>query len=118
MPSVHLLPPPNVGTGERLAEAAARAQHDKEHVVLVRDREPVAAVVPLEDLEALGAEDEYWSRAADGAISEWEAAGRPAGIPIEDIARDLDIDLTANPDAARDLAGRVPLVGAGGIAGF
>jgi hypothetical protein len=27
-------------------------------------------------------------------------AGRPAGIPIEKIARDLGIDLTADPDGA------------------
>jgi hypothetical protein len=93
MPSVHLLPLPNVGTAERLAEAAARAEHD-------RDGKPVAAVVPIEDLEALEAEDEYWSRAADEAVAEWEAAGRPASIPIENIARDLGIDLTADPDAA------------------
>jgi hypothetical protein len=52
--------------------------------------------VPIEDLEALEAEDEYWSRAADEAVGEWEAAG----IPIEDIARDLGIDLAADPDAA------------------
>ena len=56
--------------------------------------------MPIEDLEALEAEDEYWSRAADETIGEWKAAGRPAGIPIEDIARDLGIDLTADPDAA------------------
>jgi hypothetical protein len=76
-----------------------RAEHDKERVVLVRDGKPVAAVVPIEDLEALEAEDEYWSGAAE-AIAEWKAAGRPAGIPIEDIARDLGIDVTADPDAA------------------
>jgi hypothetical protein len=65
-PSVHLLPLPKVGTAERRAEAPARAEHDKEHVVLVRDGEPVAAVVPLEDLEPLGAEDGYWSRRRTG----------------------------------------------------
>jgi antitoxin (DNA-binding transcriptional repressor) of toxin-antitoxin stability system len=69
-------------------------------VILVRDGKPVAAVVPIEDLQALEAEDEYWARAADEAIAEWEAGGRAAGIPIEDIARDLGIDLTADPDAA------------------
>ncbi len=44
----------------------------------MRDGKPVAAVVPIEDLEALEAEDAYWSQAADEAIGEWEAAGRPA----------------------------------------
>jgi len=100
MSSVLPLPLPTEGAADRLSEAAARAERDKERVVLIRDGKPVAAVVPIEDLEALEAEDEYWSRAADEAISEWEAAGRPAGIPIEDIARDLGIDLAADPDAA------------------
>lgn len=93
------LPPPTEGTADRLAEAAARAEHDKERVILIRDGKPVAAVVPIEDLEALEAEDEYWSKVADEAVAEWEAAGRPAGIPIEDIARDLGIDVNADPDA-------------------
>ena len=100
MSSVLPLPLPTEGAADRLTGAAARAERDKERVVLIRDRKPVAAVVPIEDLEALEAEDKYWSRAADEAIGEWEAAGRPAGIPIEDIVRDLGIDLTADPDAA------------------
>jgi hypothetical protein len=33
-------------------------------------------------------------------IAEWKAADRPAGIPIEDIARDPGIDVAADPDAA------------------
>lgn len=76
MSSVLLLPPPTEGTADRLAEAAARAEHDNERVVLIRDGKAVAAVVPIEDLETLEAEDEYWSRAADEAVAEWEAAGR------------------------------------------
>jgi PHD/YefM family antitoxin component YafN of YafNO toxin-antitoxin module len=100
MSSVVLSPLSAGGTADRLAEAAARAEHDKERVVLIRDGKPVAAVVPIEDLEALEGEDEYWSKVADEAIAEWETAGRPAGIPIEDIARDLGIDITADPDAA------------------
>ena len=96
MPSVLPLPPPTEG----LAEAAARAEHNKERGVLVRDGRPVAAVIPIEDLAALEAEDQFWSRAADEAIAEWAAAGRPPGIPIADIARDLGIDLTADPDTA------------------
>jgi antitoxin (DNA-binding transcriptional repressor) of toxin-antitoxin stability system len=100
MSSVLHLPPQTEGTADRLAEAAARAECDKERVVLIRDGNPVAAVVPIDDLEALEAEDEYWSRAADTAVAEWEAAGRPASIPIEDIARGLGIDVTADLDAA------------------
>jgi hypothetical protein len=93
-------PPPTDGTIDRLGEAAARAEHDKERVVPVRDGKLIAAVVPIEDLEALEAEDEYWSRAADDDVANWEAAGRPAGIPLEEIARDLGINLAADPDAA------------------
>jgi PHD/YefM family antitoxin component YafN of YafNO toxin-antitoxin module len=93
-------PPSGERAADRLDEAAARAEHDKERIVLIRDGKPVAAVVPIEDLEALEAEDEYWSKAADEAVAAWEAHGRPAGIPIEDIARDLGIDLTADPDVA------------------
>lgn len=92
--------PPSEPTADRLAEAAARAERDKERVVLIRDGKPVAAVVPIEDWEALEAEDAYWSEAADEAVAAWEAQGRPDGIPIEDIARDLGIDLAADPDAA------------------
>ncbi|HJU17657.1 MAG TPA: hypothetical protein VJ770_14470 [Stellaceae bacterium] len=54
-------------------------------------------MVPIEDL---GAEDTYWSKAADEAVAVWRAQGRPPGIPIEDIARDLGIDLNADPDPA------------------
>ena len=100
MSSILPLPPLSEGTADRLAEAAARAERDKERVVLMRDGKPVAAVVPIEDLEALEAQDEYWSRAVGEIIAEWEASGGPADIPIEDIARDLDIDASADPDAA------------------
>jgi prevent-host-death family protein len=47
---------PTEGAADRLTEAAARAERDKERVVLIRDGKPVAAVVPIEDLEALEAE--------------------------------------------------------------
>ncbi|MGH7087411.1 MAG: type II toxin-antitoxin system Phd/YefM family antitoxin [Stellaceae bacterium] len=97
--SIPLLPQ-SERTADRLAEAAARAEHGKERIVLTRDGKPVAAVVPIEDLETLEAEDAHWSKAADEAAAAWEAQGRPAGIPIGDIARNLGIDLTADPNAA------------------
>ena len=82
-----------------LPDAVERVEHDDVRVVLTRAGEPVAAIVPLEDLRALeeldAAEDEYWERVADEAHARWEAGGRPAGIPMAEIARDLDIDLTA-----------------------
>lgn len=81
------------------AEAVRRAEQDKDRVVVTRAGRPVAALVPIEDIAALEAwEDEQDSRLAEEAIAQWEAEGRPAGIPIEDIARDLGIDLTADPD--------------------
>ena len=67
-------------------------------MVLTRDGEPVAALVPIEDFRALeeldAAEDAHWERVAEEAHARWEAEGRPPGIPMEDIARDLGIDLT------------------------
>jgi PHD/YefM family antitoxin component YafN of YafNO toxin-antitoxin module len=82
-------------------DAIAHVTQDDARVVLTRDGQPVAAIVPLHDLRALeeldDAEDAYLSRVAAEAIAQWQAEGRPAGIPIEDIARDLDIDLTIAP---------------------
>jgi prevent-host-death family protein len=82
-------------------DAIKHVAQDGERVVLTRDGQPVAAIVPLHDLRALeeldDAEDDHLSRVAAEAIAKWEAEGRPAGIPIEDIARDLDIDLTIDP---------------------
>src|SRR5438128_11670103 len=100
MSSVLPLPLPTEGAADRLTEAAARAERDKERVVLIRDGKPVAAVVPIEDLEASEAEDEYWSRAADEAIGEGEAAVRPAGLPLEGITRELCIDIADDVAAA------------------
>lgn len=58
-----------------------------------------AAPAPFADaLEAM--EDELDSRLAAEAVARWEAEGRPAGIPLSDIARELGIDLTTEPDAA------------------
>ncbi len=70
-------------------------------IVLTRDGQPVAAVVTVTDLQALealdDAEDAHWSRIAEEAVARWDAEGRPAGIPMEDIARDLGIDPTPGP---------------------
>jgi len=50
-------------------------------VLLLRDGRPVAALVPMADIEALEAfEDAADSRLAAEALAEWEAEGRPAGI--------------------------------------
>jgi PHD/YefM family antitoxin component YafN of YafNO toxin-antitoxin module len=83
------------------ADAIEYVANDDARVVLTRDGQPVAAIVSLHDLRALEeldeAEDDYLSRVAAEAVAQWEAEGRPAGIPMEDIARDLDIDLTIEP---------------------
>jgi hypothetical protein len=56
---------------------------------------------PAAFAEALNAlEDAHDSRLAAEALASWEARGRPAGIAPADIARELGIDLTAEPDAA------------------
>ncbi|MSP00649.1 MAG: type II toxin-antitoxin system Phd/YefM family antitoxin [Acetobacteraceae bacterium] len=85
-------------TSDRLPDAIARAERDEVRIVLTRDGEPVAAIIPLTDLRALdevdAAEDAYWSRMADERIARWEAEGRPPGIPMEEIARELGVDLT------------------------
>jgi len=71
---------------DRLAEAAAYAEHGKDRVVLTRGGKAVAAVVPIEDLEALeAAEDECDSRLAAEAVAQWEAEGRPIGCTHEEM---------------------------------
>ena len=86
MSVVLTMPLPSDPGSDRLAEAAAHAEHDKDRVVLTRDGRAVAAVVPIEDLEALeAAEDAHWSRIADEAVKQWEAEGRPAGVPHEQL---------------------------------
>src|SRR5260370_11357892 len=68
------------------AEALARAEYDKGRTVLTRAGRPVAALVPIEDVEALEAwEDEHDSRLAEEAIARWEAEGRPLGCTHEEL---------------------------------
>lgn len=73
-------------------------QHDA-RVVLTRDGEPVAALVPLADLRALeeleDAEDAWLSRVADERIAQWEAEGRPIGVSHEELLERYGI----TPDA-------------------
>ncbi len=93
--SVSLTPslPTDAGP-EAYAEAVGRAERDKERVVLTRDGRPVAALVPIEDVEALEAlEDEIDSRLADEALARWEAAGRPPGTTLEELAERWGITL-------------------------
>jgi prevent-host-death family protein len=81
-------------------DAIEHVAQDGERVVLTRDGQPVAAIVPLHDLRALeeldDAEDAYLSRVAAEAIAKWEAEGRPAGISHEELLARYGI----TPDAS------------------
>lgn len=80
-----------------MREAVDQVEQTSRRVILTRDGTEVAAIVPMEDLRALEEmdelEDAYWAKAAAAAIADWEARGRPPGIPMEDVARELGIDL-------------------------
>ena len=94
------IPLPLEPVPDRVPDAVTHVERGDGRVVLTRDGKPVAAVVPITDLRTLeedDAEDEYWSRVADEAVMQWEAEGRPAGIPMEDIAREWGVDLNAKP---------------------
>ncbi len=80
--------------GDAFGAVIAHAADDKARVVLTRDGKPVAAIVPIEDYDALEAiEDAHDAEMFRKAMTAWEAAGRPAGIPMADVARELGIDL-------------------------
>ena len=50
MSVVLTMPLPSEPGADRLVDAAAHAEHDKDRVVLTREGKAVAAVVPIEDL--------------------------------------------------------------------
>ena len=88
--------PAETATGA-FADAVARTERDKARVVLTRGGQPVAALVPIEDVARLEAMDyEQDARLADKAIAEWEAEGRPPGATLEELATrwgvTLDLD--------------------------
>ena len=81
--------------GISIGAAIGHVADDKVRVLLTREGKPVAAIVPIEDYEALEAiEDAYDAKLAGEAIAAWEAAGRAPGIPMADVARELGIDLS------------------------
>jgi prevent-host-death family protein len=81
-------------------DAVQHVEQDDVRVVLTRDGQPVAAIVPLHDLRSLeemdAAEDEHLSRLADEAIDRWNAAGRPEGASHDALL----IRYGINPDSA------------------
>jgi prevent-host-death family protein len=92
-------PVPAEAASGAFAEALARAEHDKARVVLTRDGQSIAALVPIEDVARLEAwEDEQDARIADRALAEWEAEGRPLGETLEEFAARWRIKL--DPGAA------------------
>ncbi len=99
MPAALTMPLPRDAGADRLAEAAAHAEQDKDRVLLTRDGKAVAAVVPIEDVAVLEAlEDEQDARAAEEALARWEAEGRPPGATLEELAARWGIRI--DPDAA------------------
>ena len=75
----------------RFAEALARATDDKQHVVLTREGEPVAALIPIEALGLLdrvfeALEDEVDLREVYRLREEDEET-----IPWEEVERKLDL---------------------------
>jgi len=86
---------PADASGEAFTAAITQAADEKSRVLLTRDGKPVAAIVPIEDYDALeAAEDAEDEKLAAEALAEWRAEGCPPGIPMEDVARELGIDLT------------------------
>lgn len=68
-----------------LAAAANRAGFKKNRIVVQRNGRPVAAIIPLDDLERLEAfEDALDARLAD------EAAAENGAISLEEFRRELD----------------------------
>ena len=88
-PVVVSLPLAAASLQDPLPDAVSQVERDEVRLVLTRDGEPVAAVVPMEDLRALEeldqAEDAHWSRLADAAIARWKAEGEPMGTSHEDM---------------------------------
>jgi prevent-host-death family protein len=76
---------------ERFDDILRRVIDDRERVVLSRDGRPIAAVVPIEDLEFFEAiEDQLDAEEARRAKEEFLRSGEPA-IPWEKIKADLGL---------------------------
>jgi prevent-host-death family protein len=87
---------PAESVGQQFGAVIDYAAHDKARVVLTRGGKPVAAIVPIEDYDALEAiDDAHDAELFREAMAAWEAAGRPPGIPMDEVARELGIDLNA-----------------------
>lgn len=79
---------------DNFAEMVNRAAYGGERVLVSRRGKPLAAIVPLVDIEAMEAlEDEMDSALIRKRVVEWERDGRP-GITLEDYARKHGIKLS------------------------
>ena len=77
-------------TRDKLSEALGRAEHGKERVIIRRNRKPIAALVPLEDLRLLEQlEDRLDLRDFRRA---WETAKREGFRPLERVLLRLGIE--------------------------
>ena len=87
---------PADGAPAPFADGFARAEVDKERVILTRAGRPVAAVVSMEDLAALEAwearEDELDAASVRAGLAEDERSGQ-AWATLEDVAAEHDIKL-------------------------
>lgn len=81
---------------DRLAEIVNRAAYGKERVVLSRRGKPLAALVPIEDIQALEAlEDQRDAQELQARMAEWKqeaearlAAGEADGaVSLEEVVR-------------------------------
>ncbi len=72
--SVLLDPIPTDAAPAAFVEAVARAEAGNERVILTRAGRPVAALVPIADLEAI--EDAEDAAAAAEALAEYERSGK------------------------------------------
>lgn len=84
---------PTAAARDNFADALNRAAYGGERVVLSRRGKPLAAIVPLVDVEAMEAlEDELDSALIRKRIAEWERSGR-RGISLHALAKKYGIKL-------------------------
>jgi prevent-host-death family protein len=74
---------------ETFADVVNRVAYRSERVLVTRRGKPIAAIIPMEQVEFLErAEDEYDMRLADEALAELEHT--PA-IPLDQVERELGL---------------------------
>ena len=82
---------PSADAPDRFKEILNRAADDKERVILTRAGKPVAALVPIEDLEWLEAiEDRVDAEAFRAAKEAFERDGGET-VPWDQVKRDLGL---------------------------